>query len=822
MLYVAPNGNDHNPGTKAKPLATLAEALTRPSGPKQIFLRGGFYSLGAPCILGPSNSGTQIRAEKGETPVLSGGTQVRGWKEITPGRWQVPWEGPVEQLYLGQERRYRPTLPKSGYYRVAGDTLPGERGYAALVYTPGDVNPSWSNLAQIEVECYQIWTMARMRVKSLDSTQHLLQFTGQTIGKEPYQALSKGKRYRLVNVKEALDTPGEWYWDAQQKTLTYLSKKGENPNRLGAFVPHLPTLLVIEGAQDITLEGLTFAHSAWLNPPEGNSFYQAEVNIPDTIRVTQSQRILFERCTVRHTGNWAITFGSGAKDCAVRRSLLIDLGAGGVRIGEQGLQKDPAKQTERITVEDCLLAEGGRLHPAAVGVWIGHSAYNKILHNEIVDFYYTGISPGWSWGYGESGAHHNELGWNHIHQIGQGVLSDMGGIYTLGVSPGTTIHHNHIHDISSFDYGGWGIYFDEGSTGIVAQNNLVYQTTSAPFHQHYGRENIVRNNILALGTEAQLMRTRAEEHLSFTLEHNIIFWREGPLLGSNWSGTPGKNFVLRNNLYWNTAGMQPTLGDKDTSSQIIDPRFAAPERGDFRLLPGSPAMRLGFVPFDLSTAGPRGRKPYANSALSAFPPVRRTLLAAEIHDNFENDLLGAVPGGENLSVSLEPGTGATIQVAMEGTRKCLKFTDASRQKARYNPHLYYHPHFTRGALTARFDLRLETGAVLYHEWRDGSSPYRVGPSLRIESGSLRVGNRELDVLPLSVWLTVEIAHTLGSGIWQLAIKLPGRVPPRRWPGLTCLHGKEMQSLRWWGFVADADGPGVFYIDNLDVSVKGDG
>ena len=75
---------------------------------------------------------------------------------------------------------------------------------------------------------------------------------------------------------------------------------------------------------------------------------------------------------------------------------------------------------------------------------------------------------------------------NHIHDIGKTLLSDMGGIYTLGHQEGTVIRGNRIHNIEMDSYGGWGVYLDEGSSDILVEDNIAYDLTAQPFHQHYG------------------------------------------------------------------------------------------------------------------------------------------------------------------------------------------------------------------------------------------------------------------------------------------------------------------------------------------------
>jgi parallel beta-helix repeat protein len=182
------------------------------------------------------------------------------------------------------------------------------------------------------------------------------------------------------------------------------------------------------------------------------------------------------------------------------------------------------------------------------------------------------------------------------------MLSDMGGIYTLGVQPGTVIRGNVFHDINSHGYGGWGIYLDEGSTNILVEDNIVYRTKTGGFHQHYGRENTIRGNIFAFSREGQIIRTRMEDHLSFTFERNIVYWNEGHLLGGKWSDSD--HYRLDHNLYFNAAGGPVEFAGssfaewqargQDQHSIIADPLFRDPSKGDFRLKPGSPALTLGF------------------------------------------------------------------------------------------------------------------------------------------------------------------------------------------------------------------------------------
>jgi hypothetical protein len=186
-----------------------------------------------------------------------------------------------------------------------------------------------------------------------------------------------------------------------------------------------------------------------------------------------------------------------------------------------------------------------------------------------------------------------------LHHIGYGVLSDMGAVYTLGDSPGTVIRGNLIHDVFSYSYGGWGLYTDEGSTDILWENNVVYNTKSGGIHQHYGKNNIFRHNIIAFSKSGQIIRTRIEEHSSFTLQENVIVFDNANPYGGNMHGA---HYAAHDNIYWDVTGAPFTFLGKsledlqhdglEVNSRIVDPGFVNAAAFDFRLKPNAPAEPL--------------------------------------------------------------------------------------------------------------------------------------------------------------------------------------------------------------------------------------
>lgn len=649
-LYVATNGDDQWSGRLAQPnadrtdgpLATLPAALQAARQARQagrapegvtVALRGGTYELADPIHLTPDDSGASaqqpliLAAYHDEKPVLSGGRRIIGWQPVAdqPGVWQanVPearnGQWTFRALFIDGRRATRARTPNQGFFRIDGPS-PQDKP-VRLRFHPGDVKAAWAQAGDVEVIALLAWADFRYFIRAVDEANRVATLSG-----DPRPSNQEANaRYFIENAPDGLDAPGEWSLDPRTGVVRYWPLPGEDLAKAEVIAPKLDDLLILQGdlegrrpVRHVVLRGLTFSFTNWDPGPNGYADTQAAVAVRGDVRGEAAVDCVIEDCTFAHLSGYALEFGRGCQRIRIVGNEVVDMGAGGVRLGETAQRAEAFEQSHSHVVTDNHLHGLGRVYAPAVGVLILQSGNNRIAHNHIHDLYYTAISVGWNWGYQETPCRANVIEFNHLHDIGQSMLSDMGAVYTLGIQRGTVVRNNLIHDVNSFTYGGWGLYPDEGSSEIVWENNVVYRTKSAGFHQHYGRENVVRNNLFAFGKEHQLMRTREEAHVSFLFTTNIVYFDSGDLLGSNWKND---RFVLDYNLYWDTRlAAQPTslrfagasLADwqrrgHDVHSLIADPLFVAPERGDFRLKQDSPALKLGFKPIDLSRVGVRSK-----------------------------------------------------------------------------------------------------------------------------------------------------------------------------------------------------------------------
>ncbi len=649
-FYVSPTGDDTARGNSPdKAFATIARArdaareLTasgKKTKPVVINILAGTYELTEPIVFTPEDSGTAempvtIRGFGEGRALVSGGSRITGWTVRDDGAWTVTVSADRQfrQLFVNGERRVRARTPNTGEYFIVKGILT-EDDPAVLPFDGTDINPAWAEKGDVELVSLNKWTEFKLPIKAVDIKKKTA-----TLTQKFYNWIREtNARYWVENTPDALDIPGEWYLDFDSGQLTYLPLPGEDPKTAEVIAPRLTELIRFTGdpaagkyVTDIAIEGIDLAYTDWTMPRfEGYIDGQAANQIPGVIRADGSKRIAIRNCTLSHFGNYAIDFFYACSDCRVEGCTIADVGAGGVRIGEQSDRDTEAEQTFGNMVADNHINHIGEVFPEACGVIIFRSGKNTIAHNDIHDTYYTGISNGWSWGYAETNTRENIIEFNHVYNIGRGMLSDMGGNYNLGVQPGSVIRNNLFHDISSSGYGGWGIYTDEGSTDILIENNVVYNTKTGGFHQHYGRNNTVVNNIFAFSLQNQLIRSRGEEHLSFTMERNIVIWNESDLLGGNWGMTVNiyntddslkkatdttSRYKLDYNCYWNASGAPVTFmgltfaewqaKGQDAHSVIADPMFTDVANHDFSLKEGSPALALGFKPIDLSQVGPR-------------------------------------------------------------------------------------------------------------------------------------------------------------------------------------------------------------------------
>ena len=556
-IHVSPSGDDSADGSRKSPVQSLqhAASLAREytgTSPVTIYLSGGTYRLEAPLVFGPEDGGTsenpvQWKSRSGETAIISGGQILPPWKEEADGSWSVRLpdlgRASFRSLYVNGKRATRARHPDTGYLRIE---KAGEDKRTHFYFAENDI-PPLSKAEGLELILLHDWSVSRTPVKSIDWNTRRLTALDSIGSRLPFFTLTHWEpdpRYYLENAREFLDQPGEWYADFEKGIVYYLPLPGESIGETSAVIPVSEKLIVLEGndenpVQHLNFSDLIFEHSAWQLPDKGYFGIQACMfsdrskapgawaKVPAAIELDRARSCCFENCIIRNTGGSGIWIRENCADCVISDSYFHDISGNGVSIGEgQDRLVDgeawwkavPEEVSTGNRVSHSLIERCGQQFHGAVGLWCGLVAETLIEHNEIRELPYTGISVGWMWTPEPTPCRANVIHGNHIHHI-LNILSDGGGIYSLGLQPGSRITQNLIHDVkvNAGRAESNGMFLDEGTKELLIENNIVYNIAKSPLRFHKAHApTTVRNNVLMCGEGIPAFaynRTREEDIL---------------------------------------------------------------------------------------------------------------------------------------------------------------------------------------------------------------------------------------------------------------------------------------------------------------------
>ena len=669
-IFVSPNGDDTNPGTQTRPLATIdaaRDAARQIQGEAvTVLLDGGTYYLTEPLVLTTADSGKagapiMYAAVSGKTPIISGGQLLNlDWVPFRDGimKADLPKGLVFDQLFVDEKRapmaRWPDYDPSAQYFQ----------GFSAECTSPGRV-ARWADPTGGFVHAMHrsLWGDMHWRITGkIDGGE--LKMVG---GWQNNRQMGAHKEYRFVeNIFEELDAPGEWYLNEAESVLYYLPPEGLDLNASKVEAVRLKHLVEFRGSQPqpvkwITLKGLTFTHAA------------------RTFMENREPLLRSDWTTYRGA---AILF-AGAEDCAVCDCFIDQVGGNGVFVNEynrrievtgchianagasavsfvgdpealrsplfeyhetqtlENMDKTPGPKTGNYPadclVEDCLIHLNGRVEKQTAGVNICMAESIAVRRCSIYDCPRAGINIC----DGAFGGHLIEFCdvFDTVKETGDhGSFNSWGRDRFWHPNRGQTAQWLKAHpDMPKWDCRktivirnnrwrcdhGWDIDLDDGSSNYELTKNLCL-AGGIKLREGYFRK--VYNNVIVDYTFCPHV-WYPDCHTSF--QHNII-WQDGYAPAGMKKTDQGATIDF-NLVHSPGAEPGPALNlakfGGDAQTVIADAMFVDPLSGDYQVKAGSPALQQGFENFPMDQFGVQ--KPELR-ALAKTPPLPGTLEAAQI------------------------------------------------------------------------------------------------------------------------------------------------------------------------------------------------
>ncbi len=501
-LYVAPSGQDSNPGSRQAPLATLAGARDRvrqvkaqsPDEPIHVAFAAGTYALSEPVQFTGNDSGSEqapisYRAWPAAKIRFTGGVPVRDWKPVTDQAVldRLPEASRSQVRVADLKAQGISNFGKLAVHGFSAGSPPAEaelfyndqpmtlarwpnEGFRGVEQTDGvervkvdtDRLARWTEETDPWVFAYwhHDWAELHEPIAGMDADAHVLIRSEKT---KPVYGITKGRaRWYAYNLLCELDEPGEFYLDRTVGKLYFWP-----PTPDGQAVLSLSDgILRAEGLSHVTFRGFTM-----------------EACRATAISLKGGSDCRIVGCTIRNVGHRAVTASGGTKH-EVFGCDVYHCGEGGISLsgGDRPSLKPAGHNAENNHVHH--YSRRARTYKTGVSV---SGVGNRIAHNLVHDGPHMALS---------AGGNDHVVEFNEIHNVV--YESGDAGAYYVGrdwTQRGNVLRHNYWHDIvGGTGYGGMTIYLDDQHCGHTIDGNVFQRCHQAVFIGG-GDDNIVTNNV---------------------------------------------------------------------------------------------------------------------------------------------------------------------------------------------------------------------------------------------------------------------------------------------------------------------------------------
>jgi hypothetical protein len=517
LLMASGNGVSQAERTQAAIEAAIAAQRTNTAGGRRrVVLRTGRYLIDSPLVITPADSGLILESAPGERAELCGGRLIEGWKREQGGPLWVaqlpelklkPWR--FRMLLVNGKIAERARLPRDGFFAdenpdylvapASSGVPPTDESLTTLKYKPGTFAPSLG-VKSAEIRVYRVWDESLSKVSGIDDATRTVHLT--TPLRFPPGAYRVHK-YEVLNVREGLKGPGQWFLDYDANKLYYWPRGGERMESAKVWAPVTDTLIQIVGSgsgptQGVTLRNIDFT----LTDVPATSSGFAGSGYPGVINVAKSGSVLFDRLRFRDVGGSAIKIES-SNGVRVLGSEFSGTGATAI----------VATESHDTEISDCRISSAGHSTPTAAGMLVtGDRAH--IHHNEVHDMPYSGIAF-------NSGLT-PIIEFNRVNHV-MLVMADGSSFYVAG--KGGILRNNWAYDVGvGPDSQAPAYYLDDKTTEYTVTQNVA-TVASWTLFVHNARANTVRDNFFISSGDQRVMFQLSKDTV---LEHNL-FWSGGSI-----------------------------------------------------------------------------------------------------------------------------------------------------------------------------------------------------------------------------------------------------------------------------------------------------